>query len=301
MKHRDGAELLLLAAIWGGSFLFLRMGAGEFGPVALTGLRVIGAALLLLPLAALRGQAAARGMHWKPLLVLGVMNSALPFLAYSIAALGVTAGLAAIFNATTPLWGALIAWVWLGDRLAPSRLLGLAIGFLGVLGLAWSNASFAPGAGAISSGWAILACVAATLCYGWSANYARRRLGGVPPVLVAAGSQLAAAAVLLPPTVAFWPGAQPSGQAWLAALLLAVLCTGVAYILYFRLIARLGATNAVTVTFLIPGFAVAWGWLILREAVTLPMLAGCAVIFTGTALATGVLERQRLRAAPSSP
>lgn len=302
MKQRDLADLVLLAAIWGASFLFLRMGAAEFGPVTLTGVRVGGATLFLLPLLALRGQAGALRRHWRALLVVGIANSALPFLAYSYAALGISAGLTSILNATTPLWGGLIAWLWLKDATTPGRVLGLVIGFVGVLGLTWNKASFRADADGFSSGWAIVACLCAALCYGWSANYARKRLAGVAPLAVAAGSQLAATAVLLVPTLWWWPSTRlPSGRAWVAAALLAVLCTGIAYLLYFRLIARAGATNAVAVTFLIPAFALAWGRLVLGEAVTPAMLAGCATILLGTALATGLLRLERPRPSAPSP
>lgn len=290
MKPRDLAELLALAALWGASFLFMRLGAGEFGPVALAGLRVVGATLFLLPLLVARGQLAALRTHWRAIFVVGIANSALPFLAYSYAALSITAGLSSIFNAGTPLWGALIAWLWLKDRPTSWRALGLAIGFGGVLWLAWDKASFKPGADGLSSGWAVVACLAATLLYGWSANFTKRHLAGAPPLAVATGSQLSAAVVLLPPMAWWWPAQMPSTTAWVAVALLAVACTGVAYVLYFRLIAHVGPAKAISVTFLIPVFAVVWGWMFLGEGLTLAMGLGCAVILLGTALATGLLK-----------
>lgn len=289
MKPSDLIELTTLAALWGASFLFMRMGAAEFGPVALSAVRVIGATLCLLPLLQWRGQMPALRAHWRPIFIVGVVNSALPFLCFSYAALSITAGLSSIFNAATPLFGALIAWLWLKDRLTPSRIAGLAIGFAGVLWLAWDKASFKPG----GSGWAIVACLAATLCYGIAASYTKKRLGGVPPLAVATGSQLSAALVLALPGVIWWPSAMPSSPAWIAAALLAVACTAVAYLLYFRLIAHVGPANAIAVTFLIPVFAVLWGWLFLAEGVTATMVAGCAVILVGTGLATGVLKLPR--------
>jgi drug/metabolite transporter (DMT)-like permease len=230
LRTSDITELIGLAALWGASFLFMRMGAAEFGPVALSAVRVAGATLFLLPLLRFRGQFGALRQHWKPIFAVGVLNSALPFLCFSYAALSITAGLSSIFNAATPLFGALIAWVWLKDRLTPSRMLGLAIGFSGVLWLAWDKASFKPG----GSGWAVLACLAATLCYGLSASFTKKRLTGVPPLAVAAGSQLSAAIVLAGPAIVWWPASMPSQTAWLAAALLAIACTGVAYVLFFR-------------------------------------------------------------------
>jgi drug/metabolite transporter (DMT)-like permease len=286
MKPSDLTELVSLAALWGASFLFMRMGAAEFGPVALAAVRVAGATLFLLPLLMLRGQWPALKAHWRHIFVVGVLNSALPFLCFSYAALSITAGLSSIFNAATPLFGALIAWFWLKDRLTPSRVLGLAIGFAGVLWLAWDKASFKPG----GSGWAIVACLAATVCYGLAASYTKKRLTGVAPLAVATGSQLSAALVLALPALMWWPATMPSQNAWLAAALLAVACTGIAYLLFFRLIANVGPANAIAVTFLIPVFAVLWGWMFLGEGITAAMVVGCVVILAGTGLTTGVLR-----------
>lgn len=295
MRTSDLSELLLLAALWGASFLFMRMGAAEFGPVALVAVRVGGAALFLMPLLQLRGQMDVLRRHWRPIFVVGLTNSALPFLCFSYAALSITAGLSSIFNAATPLFGAVIAWLWLNDKLNSARILGLVIGFAGVLWLAWNkadhSAAFKPG----GSGWAIVACLAATVLYGVSASLTKKTLAGVAPMAVAAGSQLSAAIVLVVPAILWWPAAMPSGTAWLTAALLAVLSTGVAYVLYFRLIANIGPANAIAVTFLIPAFAVLWGWVFLGEQVSGAMLIGCAVILFGTSLATGVLKMPAYR------
>ena len=286
MKSSDLGELIALAALWGASFLFMRMGAAEFGPVALSAVRVIGAALFLLPLLKWRGQMDALRRHWRAIFIVGAINSALPFLCFSYAALSISAGLSAIFNAASPLFGALVAWLWLNDKLTRSRVLGLAIGFGGVIWLASDKASFKPG----GSGWAIVACLAGAALYGVAANFAKKRLNGVPPMAVAAGSQLSAALVLLVPAVVWWPHTMPSHGAWIAASLLAVACTGMAYLLYFRLIAHVGPANAIAVTFLIPVFAVLWGWFFIDERITAAMVAGCAVILVGTGLTTGVLK-----------
>jgi len=296
LRRRDVAELLALAALWGASFLFMRVAVPAFGPIALAFLRVFGAALLLVPLLAARGELAALRRHWRPIAIVGVVNSALPFLCFAYAALTINAGVSAIFNSATPLFAAIVAWLWLGDRMTPLRVLGLAIGFAGVLWIGWDKADFGPG----GSAWAIAACLLATMSYGIAPSLTKRHLGGVPPLAVAAGSQVAAAFFLAAPAVLAWPGQAPSASAWGMVALLAFVGTGLAYLLYFRLIANAGPANAVAVTYLIPIFAVAWGGLFLGERLTLALIAGCAVIFLGTALATGMLPRrpvQRVAAA----
>lgn len=287
MRPRDAAELLLLAAIWGASFLFMRMAAPEFGAVALVAVRVGLAAAVLLPLLAWQGQLGALRRHAGPIAIVGLLNSALPFVLFTLAALAVNAGLSAIFNATTPLWTALVAWAWLHDRPAQARAVGLALGFAGVLALAAGKASLQPGEHGISPALAIAACIGAALCYGVAANFAKRHLTGVPPMALAAGSQLSAALIVAGPAWWWWPTTTPSAGAWTAAVLLAVVCSGVAYVLYFRLIAHIGPAGASSVTFLIPLFAVAWGWVVLGEPLTWGMAAGGAVILLGTAIATG--------------
>jgi drug/metabolite transporter (DMT)-like permease len=296
LRPRDIAELVALAALWGASFLFMRIAAPAFGPVALVALRVGGAALFLMSLLAVRGQMPELVRHWRAIAVVGVMNSALPFLCFSYAALSINAGLSAIFNSATPLFAAMIAWVWLAERMTPARVLGLAIGFAGVIWIAWDKIGFKAG----GSTWAVAACLAATLCYGFAPSFTKRRLTGVAPLAVAAGSQLAATLFVALPALLFWPHEPPAAPVWLAAAALALFCTGLAYILYFRLIAHAGPANAVTVTYLVPIFAVAWGGIFLGETLSWTVVAGCVVIFAGTALATGVV-RPRLGARPARP
>jgi len=292
MTRRDTVDLLLLAAIWGASFLFMRLGAAEFGPVALAFVRVAGAAALLVPLMLLRGQGAAWRTHGRAIAGVGLVNSALPFLLYAVAALVLTTALMSVFNATASIWGALIAWLWLRERLNALRWLGLAIGVAGVVFLSWGKADLRPGQHGLSAAAGVAACLAATGLYGLGANLSRRWLQGVPPLAVAAGSQAAAALALALPALLLWPAANPGATAWAAALALSLLCTGLAYILYFRLLARTGAARAMSVTFLIPVFALLWGYVALGEQPTGTMLAGCAVILLGTALATGLLGRR---------
>jgi drug/metabolite transporter (DMT)-like permease len=289
MRKQDVAELVLLAALWGASFLFMRLGAGDFGAVPLSGLRVAGASLVLMPLLVWRRELPALRTHWRPIFLVGITNSALPFVCFSYAALTINAGLSSIFNAASPLFGALIAWLWLKVGLSPSRMLGLGVGFAGVFGLAYSKASLSVSAEALNTALAVGACIVATVAYGFSVNFTKRHLAGVAPMAVAAGSQLSAAIALAAPTLWLWPARTPAAPAWASLAVLAVVCTGFAYILYFRLIAHVGPANAITVTLLIPAFAVAWGALFLGEPITAPMVIGCAVILLGTALATGVL------------
>jgi drug/metabolite transporter (DMT)-like permease len=293
VTRRDAGELALLGALWGASFLFMRLGAADFGPVALAFVRVSGAGLLLVPLLLARGEGPALRRHWRAIAVLGVVNSALPFLLFMVAALVLTAGLMSVLNATAPIWGALLAWLWLGERLGPSRTLGLAIGVAGVVGLAWGKADLKTGVEGVSPALGIAACVLAALLYGVGANLSRRHLAGVPPLALAAGSQLSAACLLALPALWNWPAVAPGAAAWASAAALALACTGLAYVLYFRLIAHAGATQAISVTFLIPGFALLWGWLFLGVQASAAMLLGAAVILLGTALSTGLVGGPR--------
>lgn len=295
MKKSDLACLTALAALWGASYLFMRVCAGEFGAMTLAGARAAIAAALLLPL--LAGDWSALRRHWKPVLLVGLTNSALPFVLFALAALGINASLSAIFNAATPLYAAVIGRVWLGEPIGRTRAAGLALGFCGVVWLAADNASFKPGA----TGWAVLACVAATMLYAFSAHFSKRYLATVPPLAVAAGSQLAAALVLAPAALVLHPATAPSARAWGALLCLGALCTALAYVLFFRLIARVGAARTMAVPFLVPAFGVLWGVLFLGETFTKAMAAGSALIVLGTALATGLVNPARPRAAHPLP
>ena len=282
-------DFILLGAIWGSSFLFMRIGAVEFGAVPTAFVRVAIASVFLAPMLAWRGHVPALRVHWKKIFAIGIVNSGVPFLCFAFALLSITSGLSAILNATVPLFGALVAWGWMKDRPTALRALGLAIGFVGVALLAWDKASFMPDASGIAPGWAVLACLLATFCYGVAGNAAKKYLGGLPALVTATGSQMGAALFLVFPAVAFWPARMPSLQAWLALVLVGVLCTGVAYILYFRLFEVAGAPRALAVTFVVPVFAVIYGAIFLSEPVTGWMLFCGAVIVSGTALSTGLL------------
>ncbi len=296
MKTNPIIEFVALAAIWGSSFVFMRLGAADFGVVATAGARVAIASMLLLPILWFSGHWGALRNNAARVLFIGLINSALPFLMFAYAVMHISTSLSAILNATAPLFGALIAWLWLKDRLTVLQVLGLIIGFAGVALLAAGKASFKPGGG----GWAVLACLVATLCYGYAASYTKRHLRGVHPLAIATGSQLGATLGLALPTAFLWPAHNPGWTPWLSLLVLGVLCSGVAYILYFRLIAQLGPARAITVTFLVPVFAVLYGTTLLGENLTGWMLGCASIVVLGTALSSGVLRLPVRRSATAA-
>lgn len=283
-------EYVLLAAIWGSSFMFMRLATVEFGPLPTAGLRVGIAALFLLPVLLARGLGRQLLQHWKKTFFVGLLNSAIPFACYTYALLSISTGLSAILNATVPLFGAAVAWIWLKDRPHGRRIFGLVIGFAGVALLAWDKASFKPDASGAATGWAVLAVLLACLCYAIAASYTKRYLGGLPSLVTATGSQLGACAALALPTLWFWPQAAPTAGAWAALLAVGVICTGVAYILYFRLIENVGPARSLTVTFVIPVFAVIYGVILLAETVSTWMVLCALVIIAGTALSAGLFK-----------
>ncbi|WP_153074923.1 DMT family transporter [Paraburkholderia bonniea] len=290
-------QLLILAALWGASFLFIRVGVGDFGVAPLMALRVgIGALFLLLVLFARRPARATLDIirtRTLPLLVVGILNSAAPFCLFAYAELTLSAGVTSVINAATPLWGALVAFLWLKDRLNVLRSIGLVIGFAGVLLLVWDQIAAPHGTHAtpLTTALAAFAALMATLLYGIAANCTKRYLGGIDPLTNAAGTMTGATLVLIPFAIAYWPATPISLQSWGAVIALGIACTGIAYILFFHLIAVAGPTRAITVTFVIPIFGILWGTLFLGEQVSIGMLEGCAVILLGTALATGAIKR----------
>jgi drug/metabolite transporter (DMT)-like permease len=292
-SHEWRIDFVLLAAIWGASFMFMRAGAMEFGALPTAGMRVLIAALCLLPLLVFQGHGQSLRQNWKLSFLVGIMSSAIPFVCFTYALLSISTGLSSILNATTPLFGALIAWLWMKDRPNGSRILGLVIGFAGVAMLAWSKTTQSAASAGGSSGWAILACLLACLCYAVAANFTKRHLSGVPSLVLATGSQMGAAIGLLPLTWYWWPDHQVSRSAWLALLAVGVVCTAVAYVLYFRLIARAGPARALSVTFAIPVFAMFYGVVLLGEEVTIWMLVSALVIGAGTALSSGLMTLGR--------
>jgi drug/metabolite transporter (DMT)-like permease len=235
--------------------------------------------------------------NWKLILGFGVFNSALPFALFAYAVMHISTGLSAILNASVPLFAAVVAWIWLGDRLNAWRIAGLFIGFLGVTLLAGDQTSFHSEANPDASTWgqytAIAACLLATLCYAISGSFTKKYMPNLPPLVSATGSQLGASLALALPALWFMPEALPSTQAWVSLIILGVVCTGIAYILYFRLVNRAGPARALTVTFLIPVFALIYGVAFLNETVTLSMVFLGMVVVLGTAMSSGVFPKMK--------
>ena len=298
MRRSDVLELLTLAALWGGSYILLRVAVPPFGPVALIALRVAIASCFLVPMLAARGELRALRTGWPHLLVLGAMNSAVPLCLFAYAELTLTAGFASVLNAAAPLFAAIVAFAWHGERLSPLRVFGLAIGFAGVVVLVGGSSVIGDARG----GLAVAAALSATALYGIASSYTKRFLAGVPPLAVATGSQLAAAVMLFPLAFLAWPARTPTGSVWLCVAGLGIACTGIAYILFYRLVANVGPVRTASVSFLIPLFGVLWGMVFLGERLSVDMATGCAVIMLGTSLSTGVLgPRKRVDTAARGP
>ncbi len=286
MKLTQVLELVLLAALWGGSFLFMRVAVPEFGPIWLIECRVLVAGMALLPILVHQGLLGKLRSHLRPLMVVGLFNSALPFSLLAFTTLSLPAGATAILNGTVPFFGVLVAFFWLGERLTLGRILGLVLGFSGVAVLVGlGNTARVPGLP-----WAIGAGLLAAVLYAIVAPYVHLYLQGVPSLVIATGSQLSAAVFLLPLLPFTRPVQIPTDGAFLAVLGLALLSTSLAYILYFRLIHQVGSTRTLTVAYLIPLFAMGWGALILGEAITVSMVLGCGLVLLGTAIANGLVK-----------
>jgi drug/metabolite transporter (DMT)-like permease len=280
-------RLVALAAIWGGSFLFMRIAAPVLGPAVLIEYRVLFAALFLAAVAwFLRRRASTAPLdlrtHWKHYLILGLMNSALPFLLFAFAARTLSASVLSVLNATAPMFGALVAFVWARQPVSGRSALGLLLGTLGVaLLVGFDHTSELPGAGL-----AVAAALVAALCYSVASQYAKSAKA-VPPFANAHGSMWAAALWVLPALPFFPQPGQATPGIMAAVLALGILCSGIAYILYFKLIEEVGTTSALTVTFLNPVFGILWGAIFLHEVVGWHTLLGSAIVLLGTALVTG--------------
>lgn len=266
--------LLLLSAIWGGSYLFIRISAPLLGPIPLMAVRVGLAALALLLYARLGNNLPDFRSRWKQFLLLGALNNAIPFTLIASATIHLNASIASILNATTPLFAAVVASVWAREPFGVRRAAGLVAGFSGVVVLMGFSPLPLSGKVVLAAGQALLAA----LSYGFAAVYARSRFRGVPPLHTSVGQLVGATLLLTPLAVPAFPQTLPGPGIWLAVVTLALVCTSFAYLIYFRLIATAGSTQAATVTFLVPFFSVLWGVIFLNEPLSLGMFGGLALI-----------------------
>lgn len=274
---RTPLELLLLGAIWGGSFLFMRVAAEPFGAFALVDIRLALGALVMLPFL-WRDRAAFTLGIWPKLALIALINSAIPFLLFAWAAQRSPAAIGAICNAMTVLFAALVAFLFFGEKIGVRRALALLVGFAGVVVLATSKV------GGLSVGWAVVAGATAALLYGVGLNLVRRHMAHLPPA-ASAGSTLGCSALLVAPFAAtHWPTGPISAAAWSSAIALGVLCTGFAFLMYYRLIQRIGPTRTAVVTYLVPLFGAAFAWLFLGEPVTPTMIAAGLLILGSVAV-----------------
>jgi drug/metabolite transporter (DMT)-like permease len=270
-------ELTLLGAIWGASFLFMRIAAKDFGAYALVEVRLVLGAIVLLPLL-FRARKEFTSTHWWKIIGIAAINTAIPFTLFAWAALRAPAGIGAITNAMAVMFTALMAFVLYRERIELRRVVGLVLGFIGVAVLASGKTE----GGSVFS--AALAGTCAAFLYGVGGNLIRRHLVGIAPGAVAGATLVCAAVWLAPLAIATWPKAPVPAISWASAAALGVVCSGLAYLLYYRLIYRIGAPRASTVTYLIPLFGVLWAWLVLGEPLTMTMAVAGALILSGVAL-----------------
>jgi drug/metabolite transporter (DMT)-like permease len=270
-------ELALLGAIWGASFLFMRVAAGDFGAMPLVEVRLALGSLVLLPFL-WRARAQFPAKLWPKLAIIGAINSAVPFMLFAWAAQRAPAGIGAIANAMTVLFTALVGFLFFGEKIGGRRVVALLAGFAGVVVLASGKTAGA------SISWAVAAGAGAAFLYGIGINIVRRHLTGLPPAAVASATLGVSALLTLPFAIAHWPEQAIPMKSWFSAAMLGVLCTGLAFVMYYRLIARIGASRASTVTYLIPVFGVAWAWLLLDEPLTATMGIAGAMILGSVAL-----------------
>ncbi|MBB6522488.1 EamA family transporter [Pseudoteredinibacter isoporae] len=294
MSFKDSVMLVLLAAIWGGSFLFMRYAVPELGVAPLIFLRVGLAALFLLPILLWQGKGAELKRVWVPSFVNGWTNSAIPFCLIAYSLLTLSSGFASILNAVTPIATAVVGFLWLRESMSWIKTLGMLIGIAGVTLLAW-NKLYVSQDDTWQVALAIGAGILATLFYAISAIFTKRYLSGVDSMVLSTGSMLGATVVLLPLAILYWPENPISLLSWLAAIALAIICSALAYLMFFRLIHTVGPARATTVTFIVPVFGMLWGATLLNEEVSLTMLVASAITLFGTGLATGLLGSKQER------
>ena len=284
MRPRDLGALMLLGALWGGSFLFIRVAVPALGPFVLMELRVGLAVVALTLYAVVVGRLSKLRSRWREFLIIGTVNTAIPFSLIAAAEIYLTASLAAILNSTTVLFTALVAAVWMGDPLTRRKVVGVILGIVGVAVLVGWDPIELSGVILLSVG----AMLAASLSYALGAVYIKRTFKGIPPLSMSLGQLTGGAIILLPLAAASLPGERPSAAVTLCVLGLALLSTAVAYLLYFRLIENVGPTSTVTVTLLVPLFGLLFGVLLLDEPFGWGTLTGLAIILSSVTLVTGI-------------
>jgi drug/metabolite transporter (DMT)-like permease len=286
MGGRDLGALVLLSALWGASFIFIRVAVPALGPFVLVELRVGLAAVALALCAAFLGRLPKLRVRWRQFALLGMVNVAIPFSLISTAEINLTASLAAILNSTTVMFTAVVAAVWMGDALTARKVVGVVLGIVGVTVLVgWDP---------IVMNWFVVlsvgAMLAASLAYALGSVYAKRTFAGSPPLAIAIGQLTAAATLMLPLAAVSVPDERPSTIVVLSILGLALPSTALAYMLYFRLIENVGPTSTSTVTLLVPLFGLLFGVVLLEEPVGLGTLAGLVLILSSVTLITGLGE-----------
>lgn len=269
-------EIVALGAVWGASFLFMRVAAPEFGAAPLVAIRLGLGALILLPFL-WRARRTFPAPLWPRLALIGAINSAVPFALFAWAAQRAPAGVGAITNSMAVLFAALVAFLFYGERIGGRRIAALVAGFVGVVVLASGKV------GGASIGGPVAAGTTAAFLYGVGGNLVKRHLAGLPATAVAAATLSCAALMAAPFAIAQWPAHAVSAKAWAAVAALGIVCTGIAFVTYYRLIARVGAPRAATTTYLVPLFGVGWAWLLLDEPLT-PAMAVAGTLILGSVI-----------------
>ena len=276
----NGFLLILLAALWGISFMFVRIAVPHLGPIPLMFLRVLLAGLALLPFISKNQGWALWRAHWRPIMLVGALITAVPFSLLAWVSLSLPAGVTAVLNATTPLMTAIWAVFLIKEKLTTQRIIGLSLGLTGVTILALGQGRSFNGTSLLP----LLAGLAATCCYGWSLHRSRQWLSHLSARLLTASSLLSSSLLLAPLAWASWPQQPISTENWLIVFALAWPCTTLAYIIFYHLNAKWGTTKTATVTYLIPLFAMLFGHQFLQEAITPTMLLGGLTILAGVGL-----------------
>ena len=283
------SALTLLGAIWGASFIFIRVAVEPFGPAFMMLIRVGMAGMILYGYAKLTGVTLQIREHWRKFLVLGAISSAIPFTLIGWSELTLTGSMASILNSTTPLFTTLVAAVWLGERLTIYKIIGSTLGVIGV--------AFIVGGSPITLDTnfilATLASLGAAFSYAIGGVYAKRAFAGVSNMSMSTGMLLSAAIVLMPVSIVNLPHEVPPMDAILSLLALTILCTVIAYRLYYYLIISAGPTKALTVTLLVPVFGVFWGAILLSEPISSGMIIGLVIILLSVGLVTGMISPRK--------